>query len=39
MKRMLGLNISYCGAEGFGKAQPISYQAQDLCRERENVRG
>ena len=21
----------YCGAEGFGKAQPISYQAQGLC--------
>ena len=28
-----------CGAEGFGKAQPISYQAQGLHRERRNVRG
>ena len=29
----------YCGAEGFGKAEPISYQAQGPRRERRNVRG
>ena len=31
-------NNIYCGAGGFGKAQPISYQAQGPCRERRNVR-
>ena len=29
----------YCGAEGFGKAQPISYQAQGPCRGGRNARG
>ena len=31
--------ISKCGVEGFGKAQPISYQVQGPRRERRNVRG
>ena len=29
----------YCGAEGCGKAYPISYQAQGLCRGGRNARG
>ena len=29
----------YCGAEGFGKAQPISYQSQGLCRGGRSARG
>ena len=29
----------YCGAEEFGKAQPISYQAQGPCRGGRSVRG
>ena len=29
----------YCGAKGFGKARPISYQAQGPCRGGRNVRG
>ena len=28
----------YCGAEGFGKAQPISYQSQGLCRGGRSAR-
>ena len=31
--------VVWCGAEGFGKAQPISYQAQGPRRERRNVQG
>ena len=31
--------LQYCGAEGFGKAQPIPYQTQDPRWERRNVRG
>ena len=29
----------YCGAEEFGKAQPISYQAKGPCRGGRSARG
>ena len=31
--------IYRCGAEGFGKTQPISYQVQGPCRGGRNARG